>query len=271
MRSLLLVTLGSLVVSSAAANGILTLGTPDAPEILDAPGDVAYSPLHVGARDHDYLDFLKAWIEHDNTTDKITLTMTNQDATKLKSASGTWQIACNVAGDLKSEGETVGRLRFSWGQSNTDPQIRSSVHTQTDPADTAEQRTLDHQFESRLESPGVFRFKVDRVALLLYGDVLENPSGRCLEIFTTAQSSTGTILNEDLAPSQSAYSFSELRRLRAPDGAMDPIEKFERENASVIPSSSTLGSEDQTPGASVTTGLLAMGALTIFRRYRGQE
>jgi hypothetical protein len=112
-------------------------------------------------------------------------------------------------------------------------------------------------------TPGYYVWTVSRATVLRYGEHVANLSAECAEDYAL------TFINRDAADSKSDFSLVDNRRVAGPDGALDPIEQFERENATAVPSTTSPGSDhERTDAPGVALGLLATVAAAVLARRR---
>lgn len=275
--------IGLVLATLAAPTGAgqatyLIFGSEDLPEVPDATGDIQYHPLYVGSKDHAYLDFTAGWFEYDTAADLVKVTIRTADARNVGSVAPGWQIGCSVSGNLTVDGEFIGRLYFGWSRAANSSELVSFVSWERGQADfaTDDSGLLPHDFEATLDEPGYFRVWVGRDRLQALGHHFETPIGSCYEVQPVpVPASTPTPVfnpayNVDDAPSEAIYSFQERRQTRTSAGdVVDPIEQFERENGTAVPSSgSALTTEGKTPTLGAAVALLAIGASLLVLRRR---
>lgn len=251
-----------LMLPGAASQGGLIFGTEELPE-LPPSGPPSYAATYTGARDHSYLEILAGWFSYDEASDEIVWTLKTTDGTGYANPPADWAIGCSAGGNVT--GGTAGFLRFTWGRA-PDTSGSSSVSftyaagNQGGIGQTSTDR-VDHRFASVLEAPAYFEFRVNRSELLDYGAQVEDFTGQCSEGYApvgAADLVTGEVTtNSAESSSKAIYSFIDLRRVQGPDGSLDPIEKFERNNTTSQPSSDAPAPSNGTPSAGAVGMLLA--------------
>lgn len=255
-----------LVCLVPSAQAQLLFGDEEVPELPDGVDDVAYDPLYVGDMNHAYIDFAAAWFAYDEMTDEIEFTMKTASG-NLAAAPDGWNVICGAGGNVTAGGETMGELRYIWSIDSNESEPHGFVtfrSTQQQAVGVGEGNPgVKSTFSADLQDAGYFRFRVARSALLILGDGIETPNASCAEYFElrTPVSRGPLMANRDFAESEAAYSFTEHRRVRAPDGAVDPIERLPTD-APTAPASSQ--SETSTPTIGflgVLTGLLVVAVV----------
>ncbi len=270
-RIALWVCLAALILPNAASQSGIILGTEELPE-LPPSGPPTYGAAYTGARDHTYLEIMAGWFSYENDTDEIVWTLKTADGRGYANPSADWSIACSARGNVT--GGSPGSLRFGWGRgAGEDGRPFVSFTYAAGNSGGVGQTTgdsIDHRFASRLEEPAYFEFRVNRSDLLHYGAQVEDFYGRCSETYTPSPEVgvvTGqTMPNYAESTSKAIYSFLELRRVQAPDGSLDPIEKLERANQTVVPSVTTTAPSEGTPTMGLAATMLALALIGFAGR-----
>ncbi|HEX9816271.1 MAG TPA: hypothetical protein VGB18_04770 [Candidatus Thermoplasmatota archaeon] len=266
----------TLLFPMAASQSGWILGTEELPE-LPAAGPVTYGPLYGGPQDHEYLRILAGWFGYENVTDTVVWNLKITDATKITRVRSDWSVSCVMRGNLTTDGAIVGNLAYAWGQrpnGSTSHGVRYSPGDSSAVSESVQARELPHEFLIRIEAPGYLRFDVNRTTLLQLGDQLQDPAGYCWELYAPFYDQTALTGQYNYARADSfshaAYSFRELRRVRAPDGQLDPIERFERENVTGVPTAEARPTAaSRTPPAGVTGIFLAVFVAVCWRSRMG--
>ncbi len=233
------------------------LGTETLPELVDQGDDVTYYGAYAGERNHDYLDVLAAWFEHDQGLDLVSFNVKVADSQALPTSSTqNWEVRCSFLGAVTSTaegGETVwGNLSYGWVKPWNSSGLESSANWEPNEFGqfgTRNSVPLSHVFEATIEEPGYFRFFIERGLVQRLGDRVEDIRGDCRERLKVADAPTVLegFSNIDNAESKGAYSFAELRRARAPNGTVDdpleggqtlapPVETTEQSESTPFPS-----------------------------------
>lgn len=271
MRRLFLPFAALLLAPSAGGYGAWMVGTEDLPELPDTEGDVDVAPGYLGPTE--FADLTAAWFEYDEATDRVMATIRVASGERLEEAPAGHKVGCSFRGNVTADGKVVGVLVYVWtqaqDQSSLDHQVRWTEPTS---AASGSGLFLPHDFAAEPETPGYFRFWVERSNLTALGDQIENPSGACLVFVDPCQTDGiscfgGINRVSDDAASQASYSFRDLRQSRGPQGeALDPVEAFERgEQAPSAPSTSP---PDRTPGLVVGLFALALAVAVGATRRR---
>jgi hypothetical protein len=264
--------LAACLIPSVSGQQVL-FGSELLPELSDKSDDVEYSPAYTGTRDLDYLDLNAAWFSYDNATDEISLTLRNAGAEGLESASLTTQVQCSLVAEIVKDNETQGELRFEWTRHvNSDVLDSDLWWVQEAGPETTTRKAVPHGFNATLETPAYFTFTNTKFELTRFGDQAEKPRAACVESVNPPDPpgglrlrGTGYPVASDEAASSAAYSFVDTRRVRSPDGVLDPIEKFERAPTAAAENVEEPSPQD-TPGFTPTAFAVAMILVGIVRR-----
>lgn len=268
--------LAVVLLPAAQAQSGWILGTEADPEIIDAAGNVEYSPLYAGSRDHDYLDILKAWLAHDPVADNLTLTLQVQDAAMLEKPNPEYPAYCSFAGEVWAEEELRGQLSFSAsfyaslaGPSYTEHAVAWRPHR--DGAFAADPVPLRHEFQATFREPGHYFWSADRATIANFGDELRTMSAYCGETYQPGGVPTiyTTYSNHNSASSSAVYSFRDLRRVVGPDGRPDDLDSLN----SQLPPVQTSGSaapDEASPALGVALVAVVLAGAAVAWRRRGQ-
>ncbi|HEX9816196.1 MAG TPA: hypothetical protein VGB18_04385 [Candidatus Thermoplasmatota archaeon] len=258
-------------VPNAASDGtVLPVGTEDLPELPDREGDVETLPTWTG--DNDLVDLTAAWVDHDPATDVITFTIRVANAETLKTTPPGHDVLCTFEGNATIGDEVRGVLAVTW----IEFQNHSDTHHAARLIRPNGNEVLKHSFTAEATKPGYFRFGIARADLLKLADEFRDPKGHCSGIVPIpdtpySSGSAGPIDAADSATSSAVYSFMELRQaVNAAGEPLDPIEGFERHNATASPTTSSAEEvADRTPAAGLAAVVIAM-AVTVFATRRRQ-
>ena len=260
----LLAVLGCLPLASA----VPVIGTPDAPELYDASGDVTYSNAYPGPRDRDFLDINASWMDVDDIAQTFTLHIRVTSTDHMEEALATSYISCTMEAVLGAEGEPTGRILWNFADDNTPNRQGPSKLVQMQ--DTAgENRVLESKFEIELGTPGFYTWTVRRADVIgLPATNVQNLEGLCNERYGgLAAAAFPLVVNIDRATSESDYSLFDGPKA---DGS-DPSDDFDTLNSGLPPVRSSTNDEpaDQTPGVLFVMGVAAFGtAATLLRGRR---
>lgn len=271
MRAWFIAGLLLLVPSAASLSGLI-FGTEELPELPDAEGDVGVQPGYTGPSD--FLDLTAAWFEHVEKTDEILFTLRVNSTERLGEAPLGFKVGCYIDGEVTRDGFAVGNLSFGWRQHETRSTMNHWViWTEASSALTVGGFFLPYEFILESGTPGYFRFSIPRHEITKLGDDFVNPVGGCNGFIDPGGPSSapnnfaGITLAYDDAASQAIYSFRDLRQSRTAAGeVLDPVERFERENATAVPSSETTTKAGGTPALGIIGFLVAAAAAIIVRR-----
>ena len=224
------------------------LGTEDLPELPDGVDDVSYQTPPFGDPSQRFLDIIAAWWEYDDATDGLTFTAKLREASDVESLPRGWYVRWLFEGTMTRDGEQVGFFGF-----DTVRQPDGTLTSQVYSGNVTRIRTNDiddhwkpiaHTFEPAWEDP-----QAQSTSILNPGATALCPCGPA---------------NTDDAASKALYSFTALHQLRAPDGALDPVERFETETPAAS-HPSTDADDTATLPFVVVAACLATLAL-LFRR-----
>lgn len=270
MRGSILSLCALLVVPAATAQTHLIFGTEEFPELPDGAGDVNAAPPPAYNAPTDFVDFTAGWFEYVNLTDRIVFTMRVASTERLDEAQPGYRVGCAFSGEITGGNDPL-RLAFVWWQTETRSELIHWVLA-NDPNPNTPTVEVLHEFEAEISTPGYFRFSVLRINLTSLGERFENPSGVCdvyIPTGTGPHNSAGLAIADDSASSNASYSFRELRQTRTSAGErLDPIEKFERENATASPTTTSVSQDDSTPFVGVAAGLVIVAAIAALRQRR---
>lgn len=261
---LVLVTgFGSLPAATAQLPPLI-LGSEDEPELW---GDdtVAYHPAYPFAQDHGFIAINRSWFAVDATETRLFTHLRVVSTERLEANRPYGNIQCGLSADFEDpSGSDLESGIMHWGLSSNPRTTGVSGSAYVSFEDRPIQQ-IETRFEIVTGTPGYYVWSVSRATVLRYAWHLTDLRAFCYDDVGYVS----PIINQDDATSKSNFSVVENRRVAAPDGALDPIERFERENATAAPSSTTPeggGEGTPAPGLAALLVAAALGALARRRR-----
>ena len=260
MRSLLVLA-AALLLPSASAQ--LILGTKDAPEILDPPGDVRYDPKYTGPQDQAYLDVLSGWYSYVADKDEVEVHLEGADWTRSAAAS-VLPVAhvCSVSANFTANGERTGDVGFSWSKSGGSSDVRHWVTFTSQPrpgVNSIDFIDVPHEFQLLEGKPGYATWIVNRTDLIRFGDLVESSEAHCFEYQSAPTGSPTIYRNEDTASSQVAFPIADQEPVPSGDDEELPVS-----SNSKSPVSPTL--DGKTASLGIASALLIVAAVATLRR-----
>lgn len=261
MRFIVALAAASLLTPLVSAQ--LILGTQDAPEIIDPPGDVRYDPTYTGPQDQAYLDVLSGWYSYVPDGDKIEVHLEGADWTRSAPAAAlpVYDL-CSVSANFTANGERTGDVRFSWSKDGGSSDLRHRVTfaKQSGPGVT----TIDfvdvpHDFRFVAGKPGYATWVVNRTDLIRFGDIVESSEAMCFEVQNSPTGSPTIYRNEDVASSEVEFLVADQH----------PIQRVDEDD---LPTSSNAGRpvsptlDGKTASIGIASVLLMVTAAAILRR-----
>jgi PGF-CTERM protein len=246
-----------------AAAGV---GTEDLPELSDRVGDVEYSPLYNGPKNHDYLDVVAAWFDHDPAADNITLHVKVPSAENLTASQSQWAVSFLAQAHLTLENETKGEVRFSFNSLPRSTGKAEDSWVAYTRSGGSEPKMLRSSFQVERGTPGYYRWSLGRSQLMDLGTDLKNLGVDSNEFLAPGGFPTA-VNNGDSATSSSDYSMVELRRIAGPDGAPDDLASLNSRLPPVSTSATTEPSKGS-PGIGIVVSVAAIGAALMLARRR---
>jgi hypothetical protein len=252
----------------------LLLGTEELPE-LPASGPPQYATTYTGPKDHDYLQILAGWFAFDDAADEITWTLKVPDGKAYASPPEDYLLRCLVEANITRGEERVGFLSIDWVHNGDRADSRVTFSRAQGVSGGPTQYTSEdvaHRFDARLGSPAYLEYRILRPDLLAFGDEIRDFVGHCEEFYYPleyAALAADATTNSAASKSDAVYSFTELRRVRGPDGNLDPIEEFERTaTPEANPTTETSGAEQRTPAFVAMIAATALAVAAVILRTR---
>lgn len=247
--------------ASAQLSG-LVFGSEDEPELW---GDdtVSYDPVYPGGRDHDYLAINRSWLAVDAEEIHLVAHLRVVSTERLEANRQGGTIMCSLDAILSSPADSnVKPGSIHWGVSSnpTTSGIQGSAYFRFENGEFQEIQEIDSTFETVIGEPGYYVWSVSRATVMTFASHLTNLTASCVENVAHVT----PFFNRDEATSKSNFSLEENRRVAAPDGALDPVERFERENGTAVPPSQTITEVDSGAPAPGAVALLFVVAIVAF-------
>jgi hypothetical protein len=267
VRPIVLALLMLGLMPTATAQTPLLFGTEELPELW-GNGVVNYHPLNPGSTDHDYLAVNRSWFDVDPSGELLMLHLRVIDASNLETTPD-WFLNCHLNATIAIDGTPTGDLvgwsfYYSNGKVTSNSTFVARVGAPDGSASTSDSRSIDATFRVRLGEPGYYEWTIRKFDLQAFGTELHDLAAGCGENYGPAGMSLYPFPNRsNPATSHSIYSLEENRRVAGPEGELDPIERFERENATATPSSTANASENGTPFLGWIGIVSALGAAMV--------
>lgn len=262
-KRFLILAVGIVFVAPASGSSVLLAGEDRAPErvLEDECCNVKYDQLHTGTQDHDYLDFLAAWLDYHNSTDRLTLTVNVSDATRLENPSHDFLVGCLVNADTWVDDVQTGSVTWDWV---LNPLLGGGVQwlhsaswqAEDDASAQFEQRniSLAHEFTANLETPGTFSWVIDRAPVAQRADEFRVFSALCYEWYRPGGQPPLPVFYRPLYENRNDAVASTEYRLPQPAR----VEGFDEDEASPSPIEPTQRSREATPSPGAWLAILGL-------------
>lgn len=243
-------------------------GSEEEPELW---GDdtVTYDPAYPFGRDHDYIAINRSWFAADAAETHLETRLRVVSTERLEANRQNGNIGCTLTADMhdpSGSNAKPGTIHWAVDSNPRTGGVVGSAYLRFENGEAVEVQEIDSTFELVTGTPGYYAWTVSRATVMRFTWYLTELRASCSEdaLFVTP------FFNRDEATSKSNFSVVENRRVAAPDGALDPIERFERENATAAPSSTALEDEGRGTPAPGWAALVIAALFGVFGWRRRQ-
>lgn len=228
------------------------MGTFESPELVDAQGDVAYYDHYVGPRPIESIDFLRGWIEYDETTDNVSFLFHFMDLSDW-ARSTTDSLECFLRAQFFIEETPADQLHLQWNRRENQAQISTETFIVRG---TAQRQEIESSWTGEFSRPGNFTILLRRIDVASLGTHIGELYLECNHIQYVPTTDVG-FGNTDVAGSTERFSLAELR----PPGTDDT------EAQPTAPGTTPAGdAPDKTPTLGIVAILVAIAAAASARR-----